>query len=180
MPIINKAKIIEKLIQTLSNIRTGVVNSSVLDNINVNVQAWGGSFKINELATVNKLDATTLSITPFDKNVLSDIEKAISQSNLGVNPVNDGSNLKLSFPPMTEENRKERVKELGSLEEQAKIEIRTLRQALIKKEKHRKEDGEITEDDLKRFENDLQKEVDEINKEIENIIKAKGVEIMKI
>jgi ribosome recycling factor len=173
-------KIIEKLVKVLASVRTGRVNSSVLDHVLIHVPAWGGDFKIIELATINITDVSTLMITPFDKSTLSAIEKAILASNLGVNPVNDGAGLRLVFPAMTEENRKAKVKELGQYEEESKIEVRTSRQGLLKTEKAKKEAGEIGEDELKRFENDLQKEVETVNKEIEQMIKQKSEEIMKI
>jgi ribosome recycling factor len=165
--------ILDKLVTKLSTIRTNIINASILDNIKVPVPSWGGDYGVSELATVNIPETGQLMITPFDKGVLNAIEKAIRDSNLNVNPVNNGAGIRLVFPPMTEENRKARVKELGSYSEESKIEVRNNRQNLIKIEKAKKESGEIGEDVLKRFENDIQKEVDKINVEIDNIIQAK-------
>ena len=119
-------------------------------------------------------------ITPFDKSILTNIEKSIRSSNLGVNPNNDGAGLKIIFPPMTEENRKNRVKELKQYEEDAKIDVRNSRQGLIKSKKTEKENSLISEDDLNRFEKNIQTEVDSLNKEIESIISGKSAEIMKL
>lgn len=172
--------VIDKLISHLNAVRTGNINSSVLDNVSVNVPSWGGEFKIVELATVNKLDATTLMITAFDSKVLNDIYKALEVASLGAQPVNTGAGIKLAFPPMTEEGRKNKVKELKKYEEESKIEVRNIRQHALKKIKADKENNLITEDDVTRLEKDVQFEVDTVNKEIEEIIKQKSVEIMKI
>jgi ribosome recycling factor len=178
--ILNSETILEKLTTRLSSIRSGRVNASIFDNINVLIPAWGGEFKIVELATINILESSTCMITPFDKSILTNIEKAIRDSNLGVNPNNNGAGLKIVFPPMTEENRKARVKELKQYEEDSKIEVRNTRQNLLKAQKTKKETAEISEDDLKRFESNLQKEVDTLNKDIEQIISDKSAEIMKL
>ena len=172
--------ILDKLVNKLSTIRTNIINSSILDHIKVPVPSWGGDYGVIELATINIPETGQLMITPFDKGVLNAIEKAIRDSNLNVNPVNNGAGIRLVFPPMTEENRKMRVKELSSYNEESKIEVRNNRQNLIKIEKAKKETGEIGEDVLKRFENDIQKEVDKMNTEIDSIIQAKTVELLKI
>lgn len=172
--------ILDKLITKLSTIRTNIINASILDNIKVPVPAWGGSYGVSELATVNIPETGQLMITPFDKGVLNAIEKAIRDSNLNVNPVNNGAGIRLVFPPMTEENRKARVKELTVYEEESKIEVRNNRQNLIKAQKARKESSEIGEDVLKRFETDIQKEVDKINEEIQSIISSKAEELLKM
>ena len=178
--IINGNSILEKLQLRLSTIRSGRVNSSIFDNITVPIPSWGGEFKIIELATINILETSTVMITPFDKSILTNIEKSIRSSNLGVNPNNDGAGLKIIFPPMTEENRKNRVKELKQYEEDAKIDVRNSRQGLIKSKKTEKENSLISEDDLNRFEKNIQTEVDSLNKEIESIISGKSAEIMKL
>jgi len=136
--------------------------------------------KIVEVATVTIPEPGQLMISPFDKSLLNEIEKGINNSNLGVTPNNDGAGIRLVFPPLTEETRKLKVKELSKYEEESKIEVRTNRQKLVQEQKHLKEAKEITEDDLKDFEVSLQKEVDELNKEIENLISIKETEIMKV
>ena len=173
-------KILTSLKAKLSTVRTGAVNSSILDTIEVFVQSYGTNMKIGELATVNIPEPGQLLITPFDKSVLTSIEKAIEDSNLGVNPNNNGAGIRLIFPPMTEETRKLRVKEIEKYEETYKIEVRNFRQDLLKEQKKLKAESLISEDELKRFEQDLQKEVEKINGEIETIIKQKSAELMKI
>ena len=173
-------KIISALKTKLSTVRTGSVNSSILDTIDVFVPSYGMNMKISDLATVNIPEPGQLLITPFDKSVLVNIEKAITNSNLGVNPNNNGAGIRLVFPPMTEEVRKNRVKEIEKYEESFKIEVRNFRQDILKEQKKLKADGEISEDELKWFEQDLQKEVDKINGEIETIIKQKSNELMEL
>jgi ribosome recycling factor len=172
--------IFDKLTKSLSTIRSGRVNSSILEYITVPVPAWGGEFKISELATVTNPLPSQLVITPFDKGVVSAIEKAVLASSLGVNPVNDGAGIKLNFPPMTEEERKKKGKVVSEFGEQAKVTVRMVRKDLIQTKKAQKEKGEITEDELRFFETDLQKDIDNANKEIDAIVLSKQEELMKI
>lgn len=172
------SKLLEILHEKLSTIRTGRINSSILDSIEV--EAYGSKMHFIELATVTTPEAAQLLITPFDKTVLPAMEKAIIDSNLGVNPVNDGAGLRLVFPPLTEENKMKRVKEIATHLEEARIMIRSNRQDVLKKMKRDKEAGEITEDDLRRQEGDLQKEVDSLNAEFEKIAKEKEEDLMKV
>jgi ribosome recycling factor len=170
--------ILDRYRHKISAMRGGRINSSILDTISV--QTYGTTMSIAELATVNLPEPNQLLITPFDKGVIPDIVKAISDSTLNVNPVDDGAGVRLSFPPMTEETRKQRVKEVHTLQEEARVDARQHRQSLLKKQKQLKEDNEITEDDLNVFEKQLQADVDLVNKEIEHITKAKEDEIMTV
>jgi ribosome recycling factor len=176
--LLNRTKILEHYNKALGSIRTGSVNSSVLDHIFVD--AYGSKMKIIEVATVNKPESSKLVITPFDKNLNATIAKAVLEANIGVNPVDNGAGVILNFPPLTEETRKLRVKDLKKEEENIKIVVRQERQNLMSKSKKDKEAGELSEDELKRFENDLQKEVENLNKEIEGITKKKEEELMKV
>jgi len=173
---ININRISDFLRHNLNGIHTGRVNSSILEA--VDVEAYGSKMKINELATVTIPEPSQLLITPFDKSVIKNISKAITDSNLGVNPMDDGAGVRLNFPPLTEETRKNRVKLVHKLLEDSKVEVRKERQDLIKKQKHLKEEGEISEDELKRFEDDVQKQVEEANKILEEISKKKEDELM--
>lgn len=172
------SKIISFLEQKLSQIRTGRVNAAILDHITVD--AYGGSLKLNEVATISIPEASQLMITPFDKSILGALEKAIQTSDLGVNPNNDGAGLRLSFPPLTEESRKVRTKEVAAYLEEARIAMRSQRQNLLKSKKVEKENSEISEDELKRFETQLQKEIDQLNDELVAIAKKKEEELMKM
>ncbi len=174
---INNERIVDFLNHKLSGIHTGRVNSAILETIDV--EAYGTKMKINELATVNIPEPTQLLITPFDKSVNSAIAKAITDSNLGVNPVDDGVGIRLNFPPLTEESRKNKVKIVNKLLEEAKVEVRKERQDILKKIKHQKDEGEIGEDEMKRLEDELQKETEKTNKELEDLAKKKEDELMK-
>lgn len=180
MSYINSKAILNKLTEKLATYRAGRVNSSLLDHIMVFVSAYGVSMKVVELATINSPESNQLVITPFDKGHLNLIEQAIIKSNLGVNPVNDGFIVRLVFPPLTEERRKDMAKEVGKEEETFKIEVRQIRQDHMNTWKKQKEAGEISEDQLEKNKSDLQDEVDKINKEIESIIKHKQEELMKL
>ena len=176
--IINGAKVIEHLKNNLAGIRTGRVNASALDPLEV--EAYGTKMKIIELATVTAPEPAQLMITPFDKSMIPNIAKAIKNSNLGVNPNDDGAGIRLSFPPLTEETRAQKAKEVGRELEEARIMLRSMRQDLLKAEKRKKEDDEIGEDDLNRFEKQLQNEVDALNKELQEMARHKEEEIMKV
>jgi ribosome recycling factor len=174
----NAPKIIEHFYHQLKGIRTGRVNASVLET--VLVDAYGTKMHIMELATIQQPEATQLLITPFDKGVLNPIEKAIRDANIGVNPVNDGAGIRLVFPPMTEENRKIRAKEVDKHLEEVKIQVRQSRLDALDVIKKQEKEGDIGEDDLKRGEEELQKEVVLLNTELETIAKAKKDELLKL
>lgn len=171
-------EIIERYKKHLSGIRSGRVNSSILEAITV--EAYGSKMHFNEIATITVPEPVQLMITPFDKGLIPNISKAINDSNLGVNPQDDGAGVRLVFPPLTEETKKLRVKDLHKLREEARIEVRVKRQDALKDAKNDKEEGLTSEDDLRLFEDNLQKEVDSLNSEIEEITKNKEEEIMKI
>jgi ribosome recycling factor len=162
----------------LKSIRTGLVNASILDN--VQVEAYGSMMKIAELSVVQTRGAREIVITPFDKSVTSAIEKAIRDANIGVNPVNDGAGIILNFPSMTEEDRKRRADEVDDLLEQARITVRQVRGDIHKGIHNQKEEGSLSEDDATRFDTELQKDVDHLNKELEEIAKAKKIDLLKI
>ena len=171
-------KVLDHFKTKLVGIRTGRVNANVLDPINV--EAYGANMKIKEIATVTVPEPAQLMITPFDKSLIPSIVAAIQNSNLGVNPNDDGAGVRLAFPPLTEETRKAKTKEVGKELEEARIMLRSMRQDLIKTQKRKKENDEISEDELNRFENNLQKEVDQLNKELQEMAKHKEEEIMTI
>ncbi len=171
-------KVIRHLESKLSSIRTGRVNSSVLASITV--EAYGSQMNFVELATITVPEPSQLLITPFDKTLIPNIVSAIQNSNLGVNPVDDGAGVRLNFPPLTEETRALKAKEIGQELEESRIMMRSIRQELLKSKKRAHENDEISEDDLRRFEKDLQKEIDELNALLLNKAKAKEEEVMTI
>jgi ribosome recycling factor len=175
---LNSTKILDHFHYSLSGIRTGRTNSSVLDAIKV--EMYGSKMAIKELASISQPEPTQLLISVFDKSANKAISKAIVESNLGVNPVDDGIGIRLNFPPLTEETRKKLAKSTSVIAEETKVIIRNNRQDILKSWKKEKEDSIISEDELKKLETELQKEVDALNKEVESIAKKKEDDILKV
>lgn len=159
-------------------IRAGRANPAVLDKITVDY--YGTATPINQLAAVAVAEARVLTIQPWDASVLKLIEKAIQTSELGVNPQNDGRIIRLVFPQLTEDRRKELVKEINKMGEESKVALRSIRRDAIDKLKAMKKTSEITEDDLKSAEKKIQEITDKKVKEIDTVSSAKESEIMAI
>jgi len=170
-------KIKDFLSHKLQSIHSGRVSPATLDPILVEV--YGTKLSVKELATITLPEPAQLLVTPFDRSTLPAIEKAIKESNLGVNPINNGAGLRLVFPPLTEETRKARLKEVKKLLEEAKIYLRQERQELLKSKKKDKDESLLSEDEFKQFEKNLQQEVDSLNQELELIAKHKEEELLK-
>ena len=171
-------KSIAALNSEYNSIRAGRANPAVLDPIRVDY--WGVPTPISQMAAVSVAEARILVIQPWDKSALKLIEKAIQTSDLGINPQNDGSVIRLTFPPLTEERRKTLVKDVKSTAEGAKVAIRNLRRDSLEKLKAMKKASEITEDDLKYAEGEIQKITDDFVKQVDTISAAKEAEIMEI
>ncbi len=171
-------KTIDALVREYGTIRAGRANPSVLDRIQVDY--YGAPTPINQMAAVSVPEPRTILITPWDKSTLRDIEKAILTSDLGLNPQNDGTALRLSFPPLTEERRKELVKGISKYGEESKVAIRSIRRDALEKLKDMKKKSEITEDDFKGAEKRMQDITDKFCKEIDDIAAKKEKEIMEI
>ena len=146
----------------------------------VSVDYYGSPTPINQVAAVSVPEPRTLLIAPWDKSVLKDIERAILTSDIGINPQNDGSTLRLQFPPMTEERRKELNKEIAKMGEECKVAVRSIRRDAMDKIKDMKKKSEITEDDQKNAEKKMQDQTDRFIKEIDAMIEKKQKEIMEI
>lgn len=159
-------------------IRAGRANPAVLDRIMVNY--YDTPTPINQLAAVAVSEARVLTIQPWDTSVLRGIEKAIQTSDLGVNPQNDGKIIRLVFPPLNEERRRDLVKETSKLAEEAKVAVRAVRRDAIEKLKDMKKKSEITEDDLKQAEKKMQDLTDKYVKNTETCAAAKEKEILEI
>lgn len=157
---------IDHMCKEFSEIRAGRANPAVLDKVKVDY--YGAPTPVNQLAAVSVTEARTLTIQPWDVSVLRQIEKAIQTSEIGINPQNDGKVIRLIFPPLTEDRRKEIVKDVQKIAEETKIQIRNARRDTIEKLKAMKKAGELTEDDLKQGEKKTQ---DLTNKYIKNIDK---------
>lgn len=171
-------KTIDALVREYATIRAGRANPSVLDRIQVDY--YGAPTPINQMAAISVPEPRSILITPWDKSTLRDIEKAILTSDLGLNPQNDGTALRLTFPPLTEERRKELVKGISKYGEESKVAIRSIRRDAMEKLKDMKKKSEITEDDLKGAEKRMQDQTDKFCKEIDEIAAKKEKEIMEI
>ena len=169
---------INHLIDEFKTIRAGRANPAVLDKVNVDY--YGTPTPINQLAAVSVTEARTLTIQPWDASVLRKIEKAIQMSDIGINPQNDGKIIRLIFPPLTEDKRKEIAKDIAHIAEDCKVQIRNVRRHTIEKLKKMKKDGELTEDDLKEGEKKVQKSTDNFIKEVDSLAEKKKKEIMEI
>ncbi len=164
--------------QELKTIRTGRANPQMVEDLIIDY--FGVETPIKQEATVTASDARTIVIAPWSKDSLVDIEKAINASELGINPINDGENIRLSFPPLTEERRKELVKVVGQKTEEARIKVRKLRETVREEIQKKEKDGEISEDDKAREEKELQQIIDEYNRKIDELHKKKEEEMMNV
>ena len=171
-------KTIEVLKRDYDAIRAGRANAAVLDKVTVDY--YGTPTPINQLASVSVAEARILTIQPWDKSVLNAIEKAIQASDIGINPQNDGSVIRLTFPPLTEDRRKELAKDIQKIAENSKVAVRSIRRDAIEKLKAMKKNSEITEDDLKDGEKEIQKITDGFVKEVEDLAAAKEKEILTV
>lgn len=171
-------KTCEALTTQLATIRAGRANASVLDQIQVDY--YGVPTPIQQVASVATPDPRSLVIQPWDGSVLKGIEKAILASDLGINPQNDGRSIRLVFPPLTEERRKELAKQTKKYGEDSKVAIRNIRRDAIEKFKKQQKASEMTEDDYKIAEKDIQKLTDDFIKEIDKITEKKEKELTEI
>ena len=171
-------KSINSLKYEYNSIRAGRANAAVLDRISVDY--YGSPTPINQMAAISVPEPRVLAIQPWDMSALSLIEKAILASDIGINPSNDGRIIRLVFPALTEERRKQLSKDVSKYAEDAKVAVRQIRRDCIEKIKTMKKNSEITEDDQKRGEDKLQKITDEFVKKIDEIADAKTKEIMEI
>ncbi len=171
-------KAIAVLENDLASIRAGRANPAILDKITI--EYYGAQTPLAQVGTISVPEARSLVIQPWDVSVLKEIEKAILASDIGITPNNDGKVIRLNFPPLTEERRKELSKGISKRGEEGKVAIRNIRRDSLEQFKKQKKDGEITEDDLKGLEDKVQKLTDKFVKEIDTIIAAKTKEIMEV
>ncbi len=159
-------------------IRTGKASTALLDGIKIDY--YGTKTPLNQVANVSVLDSHTLSITPWDKSIVNDVDKAILTADLGLNPVSDGTNIKVPIPPLNEERRKELVKLVKKFGEDCKIAIRNIRRDANEHLKRAEKEKELSEDLRHDAENEVQKYTDEHIKKIDEIIKHKEAEILEV
>lgn len=171
-------KCINALESELGTIRAGRANPTVLDRITVDY--YGAPTPINQMASVSVAEARILVVQPYDASQLKPIEKAIQASDLGINPTNDGRVLRIAFPQLTEDRRKELCKQVSKICEESKVAVRNVRRDAMDKIKAKKKANEITEDDVKEAEKDIQKLTDKFVEKIDKIGEEKDKEIMAI
>jgi len=169
---------IENLQERFSEVRAGRANPAILNKVKLDY--YGTPTPINQVAGISVPEARMIVIQPWDISVLKQIEKAILASEIGINPNNDGKVIRLVFPELTEERRKDLVKEIKKYAEEAKVAVRNARRDGMDKAKAMQKDGEITEDELKGAETDIQKLTDKNIEEIDKILSLKETEIMSI
>lgn len=171
-------KTIEVLKQNFSEVRAGRANPAILNK--VSVVYYGTPTPINQVAGISVPEARLIVIQPWDASILKEIEKAILASDIGINPNNDGKVIRLSFPELTEERRKELVKEIKKMAEESKVAIRGIRRDGIDKAKAMQKNSEMTEDDLRAAEDTIQKLTDKKIEEIDSVLASKEKEVMSV
>ena len=171
-------KSVEAFSNELVNIRTGRANPSMLDR--VMVEYYGSPTPLNQVAGISVVEGRQLVIKPYDKNSMKDIEHGIYQADLGLTPQNDGTVIRIVIPPLTEERRKELVKEVKKMAEDSKVSIRSIRREAMDEAKKLQKDNQMTEDELKGAEDKIQKLTDNKIAEIDKILAEKEKEIMSV
>ena len=172
----NMTKAEQALVNELGGIRAGVANPSLLNR--VNVEYYGVMTPLTQLCQVSVPEARVLLITPYDKSSLGDIERAIYQSEIGINPANDGNVIRLVVPALTEERRKDIAKQVGKEAELAKISVRNIRRSALEDLKQKEKDGDLSEDELRKLEKEVQSLTDASVKNIDNLATEKEKEIL--
>lgn len=171
-------KTVSVLKEELTGIRAGRANPAILDKISVDY--YGVPTPINQLGNISVPEARVILIQPWDVKILKEVEKAIQKSDIGINPNNDGKVIRLVFPVLTEERRKELTKQVKKYGEEAKVAIRSIRRDAIENFKVQKKNGDMTEDDLRDAEKDTQVITDKFIAEIDKVVEAKDKEILEV
>ncbi|MBZ4645895.1 MAG: ribosome recycling factor [Petroclostridium sp.] len=171
-------KTISVFTEELAGIRAGRATPAILDKVHVDY--YGVATPVTQIGNISIPEARMLVIQPWDAGIVKEVEKAILKSDIGITPNSDGKVIRLVFPPLTEERRKELVKTVHKKGEEAKVAIRSIRRDALDHYKLQKKNGEITEDDLKDIEKDIQQLTDNYVKEIDEIVSAKEKEIMEV
>jgi ribosome recycling factor len=169
---------IEALRREFGSVRTGKANAALLDT--VKVEAYGSVVPINQVGTVSAPEARMLVVQPWDKSLLKAIEKSLRESDLGLNPSNDGTIIRIPIPPLTEERRREFVKLLHKLTEEARVAVRNVRRDANDEVKQRQKDEGLSEDDIRREQTEVQKLTDQYIGKIDELMKHKEAEIMEV
>ena len=171
-------KTLEAMKADLAGLRAGRAHASLLDG--VMVEAYGNMTPISQVGTIGVPDARTLSVSVWDKGLAKSVEKALRESDLGLNPMSDGQTIRIPIPPLSEERRKELVKIAGKYTEQGKVAVRNIRRDAMDEVKKMKKDALISEDEEKRYNNDIQKWTDDTIKKADDLYAAKEKDIMQV
>jgi ribosome recycling factor len=172
------ARAVEYMKNELATLRTGRASAALVENLIV--EFYGNPTPLLHMAQITIPEPRSIAIQPYDKNALKDVEKAVQTSNLGINPVNDGTYIRLTIPQMTEERRKELVKIVGQMSEKARVSLRNIREEIWKEIQKMEKDGKLSEDDKIGAKEELQEAVDKYNEEIKKISDAKEKEVLTI
>ena len=171
-------KTISVFSEKLSEVRAGRANPAILNKVKIDY--YGTQTPINQVAAISVPEARLIVIQPWDASVLKEIEKAILTSDIGINPNNDGKVIRLAFPELNEERRKELVKDIKKMGEETKVAVRNVRREGIDLAKSMQKNGEMTEDELKNSENEIQKMTDKYIEEVDKVLEKKEKEIMSV
>lgn len=171
-------KSVDYMIHEFASVRTGKASPALVENIDVH--AYGSAMKLKQLALITTPEPRLLVIQPFDASTVGDIEKAIKESKIGINPAVDGKIIRMPIPELSEERRKDLVKSLGKMAEEARVRVRANRRAALDEAKKAKTSGELTEDGVRDCEADVQKLTDKFVKSIDDHFERKEAEIMKV
>ncbi len=172
------ARSIESFKKELGKVRTGRASFSLVDGIKVDY--YGTPTPLQQVGTLSVPESRLITITPWDAKMIGPIEKAIQASGLGLNPVNDGKIVRIPIPPLTEERRKDLVKLVRKMAEDARVAVRNIRREAIERVKEKEKKKEISEDEMKRGQERIQKETDSFIRKVDEILKAKEQEIMEV
>ncbi len=171
-------KSVDYMVHEFAGVRTGKASPALVEN--VDVQAYGSTMKLKQLALITTPEPRLLVVQPFDASTVQDIERALKESNIGITPAVDGKLIRLPIPELSEERRKELVKSLGKMAEEARVRVRANRRTALDDAKKLKTGGEVTEDGLRDLENQVQKLTDRFVKSIDDHISRKEAEILKV
>lgn len=169
---------LEALRREFGSVRTGKASPALLDS--VRVEAYGGKVPLNQVGTVSAPEPRMLTIQPWDRGLIKDIERALHESDLGLNPSNDGQLIRIPVPALTEERRKEYVRMLHKLAEEGRVSVRQVRKDANDEVKHRQKGEGLSEDDIRREEKEVQKLTDQYIAKIEEMLKHKEAEVMEV
>ena len=173
-------KACEYTLHEFSTVRTGKASPSLVEGIDIQVQAYGTSMKLKQLALISTPEPRLIYVKPFDPSTLRDIERGLKEANIGINPAVDGNAIRLPIPEMNQERRKEMVKRIKGMGEEGKVRIRSQRRDGMEAVKKAQKDGGISEDDLERMEGEIQKLTDKYTKEIDTHVVKKEAEVMTV